>query len=53
MYRLLTFLDEVADVSWFEHESGGVNAGVIILIAVIVIAAIVLIARSVMKKKRG
>ena len=52
MYRLLSFLDEVADVSWFESGSDGVNAGVIILIAVIVIAAIVLIARSVMKKKR-
>ena len=53
MYRLLTFLDEVADVNWFGRESGGLNTGVIILIAVIVIAAIVLIARSVMKKKRG
>ncbi len=51
MYRFLTFLDEVADVSWFENESAGGKTWVIILIAVIVIAAVALIARAVMKKK--
>ena len=53
MYRLLPFLDEVADIDWIEGESGGLRAWVIILITVVVIAAIVLITRAITKKKKG
>lgn len=49
MYRLLPFLDEVAEVYHYEQTE---NTFLIVVLAVVVVAAIALIVRTVIKRKK-